>query len=280
MLGMKRRILTVVALAAGLLVVPVAPAYAFLDPEWVKVVSGSDSNDKSVDAPCPRGKSTIAGGARISGPGEPYVHLTMLAPMNELGYTAKAQEYVGHTALAWELTTWAVCAKNPSGLEYVSDSTLFSSSTTQQKWAACPRGKRAIGTGATIAGGNGEVHLVDMRIEEERDTYAQAVETVIGSASVWSLTAHAICTSDSRFSVPSGSPSTVQNPKAWVTPCDHVWPANSVGFHLDGQPGTIGVNDVMVGPVTYAVTAYQFPAVHPEPWAIEAHTVCVQPTFG
>jgi hypothetical protein len=280
MLGMKRRILAVVAMSAGLLVVPVAPAYAFLDTEWVKVVSGSDSNDKTVDAPCPRGKSTIAGGARISGPGEPYVHLTALAPMDELGYTATAQEYIGHTALPWELTTWAVCAKNPSGLEYVSDSTLFSSSTTQQQWAPCPRGKRAIGSGATIAGGNGQVHLVDMRVLEDRDTYAQAVETNIGYAFAWSLTAHSICTSDARHVARSAGPSTLQNPKAWVTQCNPQWPPNSVGFHLDGQAGTIGVNDVMVGPTTYAVTAYQFPSIHPEPWAIEAHTVCVQPTFG
>jgi hypothetical protein len=280
MLGMKRRILAVVALTAGLLVVPVAPAYAFNALEWVKVVSGSDSNDKTVDAPCPPGKSTIAGGARISGPGEPYVHLTALAPMDERGFRATAQEFIGQTPLSWELTTWAVCALNPSGLEYVSASTLFSSATTQQQWAACPRGTYAIGSGATIAGGDGQVHLVDMRVTESRDTYAQAVETSVGYALAWSLTAHSICTSDPRFVVGSSSPSTVQNPKAWMTPCDHTWAANSVGFHVAGPPGTVGVNDVMVGPVTYAVTAYLFPVTQPQPWAIEAHTVCVKPTVG
>ena len=277
---MKRRVLATVVLAAALLVVPVAPAYALSDVEWVKVVSGSDSNNKSVDASCPRGKVTVAGGARISGSGEPYVHLTALAPMDELGYTATAEEFFGHTALPWELTTWAVCAKRPAGLEYVSTSTLFSSAPSQQKWAACPDGKRAIGSGATIAGGDGRVHLVDVRVEEERDTYAQAAESVDGYAFAWSLTAHAICSSDARFIAWTGSPSTPQNPKAWVSPCDGLWPANSVGFHLDGPPGAIGVNDVLVGPTTYAVTAYLFPPTQALPWAIEAHTVCVQPTFG
>jgi hypothetical protein len=195
------------------------------DVEWVKVVSGSDSNDKSVDAPCPRGKATIAGGARISGPGEPYVHLTALAPMDELGYTATAEEYFGHTALPWQLTTWAVCAK-------------------------------------------------------DRDTYARAAESVAGYPFAWSLTAHSICTDDARFVAQSSSPSTLQNPKAWSSPCDGLWPANSVGFHLVGPAGAIGVNDVLVGPTTYAVTAYLFPPTQAQPWAIEAHTVCVQPTFG
>ena len=278
MLGMKRRILAVVALAAGLIVVPVAPAYAFLDTQWVKVVSGSDSTDKTVVAPCPQGKSTIAGGARISGPGEPYVHLTALAPMDALGYTATAQEYFGQTALPWELTTWAVCAKNPSGLEYVSESTPFSSVISQQQWAACPDGKRAIGSGATIAGGSGRVHLADMRVLEERDTYARAIESTYGYPFAWSLTAHSICTSDTRHVVWSSSPTTPQNPKAWATACDRERPANAVGFHVGLPNGTIGVNDVLVGPTTYAVTAYQFSST--QPWALEAHTVCVEPTFG
>ena len=149
-------------------------------------VSGSDYNNKSVDAPCPRGKVTVGGGARISGSGEPYVHLTALAPMDELGYTATAEEFFGHTALPWELTTWAVCAKRPTGLEYVSTSTPFSSAPSQQKWAACPDDKRAIGSGATIAGGDGRVHLVDVRVEEERDTYAQ-VPRRRRHAFAWSL---------------------------------------------------------------------------------------------
>jgi hypothetical protein len=208
------------------------------------------------------------------------VHLTALAPMDELGYSATAQEYHGHTALPWELTTWAVCAKRPPGLEYVSYSTPFSSDLGQQVWAACPRGKRAIGSGATIAGGDGKVHLVDMRVEEDRDTYAEAVESTAGYPFAWSLTAHSICADEARFVAQTSSPSTAQNPKAWVSPCDGLWPPNSVGFHLAGPPGVIGVNDVMVGPTTYAVTAYLFPPTQPQPWAIEAHTVCVQTTYG
>jgi hypothetical protein len=90
----RRRTLAVLMLAAALLVAPARPASALSDEmQWVKAVSGSDSNDKSQAAYCPRGTVTIAGGARISGGGEPYLHLTSLAPTDELGYTATAQEY-------------------------------------------------------------------------------------------------------------------------------------------------------------------------------------------
>ena len=63
----------------------------------------------------------------------------------------------------------------------------------------------------------------------------------------------------------------------WVT---SVLTGSTLSFHLTGPPGTIGVNDVLVGPTTYAVTAYLFPPTQAQPWAIEAHTVCVQPTCG
>ena len=119
---MRVRILVVVAtVLAAFLIAPAAPALALDGVQVVRVVTGNDSVDtKDHVAECPRGTVTVGGGARISGQGEPYVHITSIGPLFEHGWFAVAREYRPGTGHAWALTVWAICAEPPPGLDYVS----------------------------------------------------------------------------------------------------------------------------------------------------------------
>ena len=268
----------VLLLLAAFVVVPAAPAAALVGVQRVVNVSESDSGNKTIHAYCPPGTSAIGGGARISGGGEPYVHLTMLAPLGPDGYAAGAEEFRYGTALNWELTTWAACAPQVPGLAYRSAATMPGSGGTQAVTTECPNGTHVISVGAEIVGGGGQVMLRDMHNQKPlTDAFAQATEDPIGYRPLWSLTVHAICADVQRYSVRGVSAFNGDNPKASVAPCAG-WPHNAVGFTLAGPVGTVGINDVMLAPVTYGATAYLLPLGQPpgSSWSLTSYTICVE----
>ena len=88
---------------------------------------------------------------------------------------------------------------------------------------------------------------------------------------------HAICADVQRYSVRGVSALNGDNPKASVAPCvggSH----NAVGFTLSGPVGTVGINDVMLAPVTYGATAYMLPLGQPpgSSWSLTSYTICLE----
>jgi hypothetical protein len=274
---MRHRILAVLVLGAGLVVVPAAPAAALSGVERVVNVSASTSDDKLIHAYCPRGKAAVGGGARISGPGEPFVHLTTMAPLGPDGFAARAEEYRTHTPLNWELTTWAVCATPPPGLTYRSAASTPGSKPVEATYVNCPDDTTVIGLGAEITYGAGQVMLHDMHTDYAfSDVFVQAVEDRNGYRPEWTLTAYAIC-ADEQTRIASGeSALDVANPKGNVAPCE-LGRHNAVGFRIFGPIGVLGINDVMVADVTYGATAYMFPLGQPpgSSWQLTTFTICV-----
>jgi hypothetical protein len=275
--GMRPRMVAVLLLLAAFVVVPAAPAAAIVGVQHVVNVSGSDSRNKTIHAYCPPGTSAVGGGARISGGGEPYVHLTMLAPLGPDGYAARAEEFRYGTVLPWELTTWALCASQVAGLAYRSAATEPGSGGAQAVTTECPNGTYAISVGAEIVGGGGQVMLRDMHNQRPlTDAFAQATEDRLGHRADWSLTVHAICADVQRYSVRGGSALDGANPKASVAPCG-AWAPNAVGFTFSGPIGSLVINDVMLAPVTYGATAYMLPLGQPpgSSWSLTSYTICV-----
>jgi hypothetical protein len=52
---------------------------------------------------------------------------------------------------------------------------------------------------------------------------------------------------------------------------------NAVGFTLSGSAGTLGINDVLLAPVTYGATAYMLPLGQPGgSWSLTSYTICLE----
>jgi hypothetical protein len=81
--------------------------------EVVSQSSGSNTDDaKLIWAQCPTGKKVIGGGARVSGPAEPFVAITRSAPTDTRQWEAEAHEH-DKVSLEWTLTAIAICAIAP-----------------------------------------------------------------------------------------------------------------------------------------------------------------------
>ena len=285
---MRVRILVVVAaVLAAFLVAPATPALALDGVQVVRVVTGNDSVDtKDHVAECPRDTVTVGGGARISGQGEPYVHITSIGPLFEHGWFAVAREYRPGTGHAWALTVWAICAEPPPGLDYVSVTGFSQSVPSQAVTAPCKEGTRVIAGGGGIYaeddGGvdvDGEAMLAEMRPNIALDgVWARGVEDFLGTPGMWTITAYAICASVDSYLAPWGSASNTISPKAAGAGCRAGYDPNGLGFWIYAPDGTVAVNDLMFPvPGMGAVSAYELPLGQPAgtPWFIGGYTICV-----
>ncbi len=92
----------------------------------------------------------------------------------------------------------ARCAVALPGLERVSATSPLSSAN-KEVTVTCPSGKRVVGTGAEINAGGGQV-VLDGIVPDDALTSvtAQGAEDQTGYASLWSVTAHAICADPPR----------------------------------------------------------------------------------
>lgn len=93
----------------------------------------------------------------------------------------------------WALQSGSLCADPPPGLERVAATSPLDSET-KSVTAPCPAGKRVLGTGAEIHGGDGRVLIDDVTPNAGLTSVTvKAVEQDTGTARLWALTAHAIC---------------------------------------------------------------------------------------
>jgi hypothetical protein len=140
--------MTVMGVVAAVCVVA-APAQAIPGLVRVAATSANDSSSpKSVSAVCPAGTVVLGGGGQITN-GAGQVLLTALEPVNASNsYHARGHEdddgYNGN----WQVTAYAMCARAPAGLQYMSRTGVEQSATFgHYVTVQCPTGKHLIGYG-------------------------------------------------------------------------------------------------------------------------------------
>lgn len=195
---MKRTTMAVLALlaagAANLLAAPAAQAVPGLT--FASASSALDGADtKSVAVPCPAGTKPIGGGFFVSGGAGGRILVTRLQALESNNtYGVTATEADDGAPGNWRLHGYATCAPAPAGLTYVSFSSTSDSSDTKAGSAACPAGRKVIGTGARILGGNGQVVLDDLTpVPSLNSVTVVAYEDSTGYSGNWSLWAFAVC---------------------------------------------------------------------------------------
>lgn len=133
-------------------------------PGLVRVFTASPNNsvDKNVTANCPTGTDVIAAGSQTNG-GLGDVIIDRIAP--NAGLTSVTVSGKEDAALArnWSIDAYAICANPLPGLVGVAASPPSNSVATRFQAAACPIGTVALGGGAEVVGGTGEVLLSQLQ---------------------------------------------------------------------------------------------------------------------
>jgi hypothetical protein len=201
-----RRWLVAAAIAAVAVSVPVglqvagqgtASASTVPNATVVSTTPVFDSNAvKTADAQCPAGKRVIGGGARVNG--AQHVVITQQQPISTGAgdtFRASASEDQFGFAGNWALQAFAICSNPLSGLAIVSTAGTAGSGSFQGVSATCPAGKRALGTGGRIDGGQGQVQLgtiAEGSLGSNRST-ATGTEDPDGFNGTWNVTAFTVC---------------------------------------------------------------------------------------
>jgi hypothetical protein len=188
-----RRATLRVAMALALLAAFPTGAHAmFTGLQTVSARTAATSAAKSATVACPAGKRVIGAGGDIAG-GDGQVSFDDIRPSSDLTtVTVRAAEDETGTTELWFVEAHAVCAPAPAGLVRVT-ATSPASSAAKVVTAACPSGKRALGTGAEVTGSSQVViDGIKPGIDLENVT-VNAFEDGTGTTASWSLTAYAIC---------------------------------------------------------------------------------------
>jgi hypothetical protein len=189
----------VLALTGALLTVPGSASAAVPGLTYVNATTAYNSNvHKSVTVSCPAGTEVVGGGYDLIG-AEGSVVLDDFIP-NGPSLTVGAGEVVGPgepsdgTTASWEVTANAVCAVPPPGYQVISGTSAFTRSSSQFASAVCPAGLTAIGAGASLANGWGQISIQGV-LRFDTGVDVAAVDDEDGYSGNWSITAYAICIS-------------------------------------------------------------------------------------
>jgi hypothetical protein len=186
-----------VAAAAAVAVTPTAAFAAVPGLIYVNANTGFDSNVyKSLTVSCPAGTQIIGGGYDLVG-AEGSVVLDDFIPSTQ-GLTVGAGEVVGPgepsdgTTETWQIRATAVCANPPPGYIIISNPSAFAPGRTRATTANCPAGTFAIGAGASLSNGFGQISISDLTYGAHSAS-AGAIDDEDGYSGSWSITAYAIC---------------------------------------------------------------------------------------
>jgi len=180
-----------------------------LDVTTVRVESGTVPGSKAtLVAPCPAGKVVLGTGAQVKG-GNGGVMLQVSGAWNTGDRAgAQAQEVPGGYSGNWSLTSFAICAKPPSGYAVHSRRTdqgagPNGNSHVEDSWRSasrnCPAGTFLYGGGATLpSDAPANVALTAIIPGPVINNFPPNNVTVSaeespGTSAGWSLTAQAIC---------------------------------------------------------------------------------------
>jgi hypothetical protein len=234
------------------LAVPLAaePAWALPGLTIAQAFSVNSSDNKSLSAPCPHGLVVVGGGAKVTGPGQSYVHLGTLQPKEATNsFGVAAWEVEPGTNFNWQMNVFAICVQPLPGLVYKYEDTFGdrSSASGQTLTLWCPTGTAVIGKGAYVTGG-GQVLLQGLYAAASNAVTAWAHEDWNGYSPTWVLGVWAVCADVEAVSTSRTTGLDATNPKAPITACypSLVHPyVHSVGFNTNGAPGRVLITDVI-----------------------------------
>ena len=149
---------------------------------------------KQAIAFCPAGKKLIGTGGQLTGAtGQAVIDdLTPNSTLTEAMVVASEDD--NGTTATWSVTAFAICANPVPGLQLVTASLASNSVTGTGVTAACPVGKKLIGTGGELTDAGGEVVMDDITPGSTLTSVrVTGYEDDTGAAANWSVTAYAIC---------------------------------------------------------------------------------------
>ncbi|GIH03147.1 hypothetical protein Rhe02_12140 [Rhizocola hellebori] len=278
------------ALSVGLLgsqLVHVAPAAAAV-PGLVRIsaTSVNDSSDpKTVTAHCPDETVLLSAGYQINGAtGEAVVDdlpLTNSASVTVVAY--EEDPFAGN----WNLTAYAICAEELSGLERITEISSTESQGFKGATVACDIGKALIGGGFVITGATGEALIDDIlpssNVGLEPHTVAvTAYETDLDYPANWSVTTHATCAYPPTGLIRRSATSTTSSAdsRSVTASCLGDEVLVGAGYQIHGGLGDVVIDDMRPnGDATTAPTSVTLSAYETDPnfltdWDITAHAVC------
>lgn len=262
----------------------VTPGTAAALPGLVRVASTSATNsaDKSHTVTCPAGRKVLGGAGRIDGAPLGEVGLTAATMVNNgTGFKVSAAEDANGTTAAWSVTAVAFCASAPAGLQYVSYT--FGAGSTKSRWTSitCPSGKKVLGAGAIVNGGQNRVLLTGLVPSEDgRTVTGTAYEDEVGTTANWSVTATATCAKPvpGLEIVQAG---TAQSSDVSIASATLACPTGTklfgVGGEVTGGNGEVRVRQLDGSATgTAQVRAAEDQTGYAKPWSVHTYGICAK----
>ncbi|MEN3614426.1 hypothetical protein AAH979_33415 [Plantactinospora sp. ZYX-F-223] len=285
--GRTRRIATTAGLASAALLVTqlalVAPASAV--PGLVLKVTGGETNSgwKTTNAQCPVGTTVLGGGGRIvsdNGAANSQVTMdTMLPLFGGGGYSVTAREDGNGYGGDWSITTSALCAPEPAGLETRTQLSDNNSNVGKTMDVECPPGKKVLGLGADMAGGMGRVVIDDLRPSADltKITVAGMEDGGPDYLDSWSMVGKAVCATPPAGLVRVTGFGTLdsQTPKTATARCPEGKRVHGVGGEIDNGQGEVRMTAMWASSsTTVTVTGAEEEGGYGNSWAVKAYAIC------
>jgi hypothetical protein len=190
--GRLLRLAGAAVLAAATTTTTLAGSASATVPSWqvleASSLNNSDEYKGATTANCPTGTSVVGTGATDTGAGQ--VRLDDLIPSQDHVYAFGWEDENG-TPNNWTVKARAICA-DLDGYEIISHTSTHDSVSPKSATADCTPGKQLVGTGWSIAGGDGEVGVTQV-LPSTNYLYVKAYEDDNGTSNRWDVTAYAIC---------------------------------------------------------------------------------------
>ncbi|GIH16602.1 hypothetical protein Raf01_47740 [Rugosimonospora africana] len=185
------------AVAVGAIAAPTPASAAVPGLTYVSAFTNYDSVVyKAVSVVCPGNLVVVGGGYDLIGAAGSVVLDDFIPSTNSLrvgaGEVVGPGEPADGTTLNWQVEAVAVCASAPSGYTIVSNTSAFATGITRDVTATCPGGTTAIGDGASLANGFGQISISDLVLSGNQVT-ARAYDDEDHYSDAWSISAYAIC---------------------------------------------------------------------------------------
>ncbi len=153
----------------------------------------NSSTEKIVTTRCPAGTVTTSAGA-AAGYGGNLVLDDAIPSADLTTVTVDVFEAQAGRTDSWSATASARCGAPHPGLQRVAATSPTDSATNKSVTAACPTGKKVVGTGHEIVNGKGQVLLDDVVPSPDLTSVrAEAFEDQDGTTNNWSITVYAVC---------------------------------------------------------------------------------------
>jgi hypothetical protein len=167
------------------------------------------------------------------------------------------------------------------GLQVVSATSVLDSATLKQVTATCPSGKRVVGTGFHLLGGQGDVILDDVRPSATNVTVS-AGEDQDGTTATWKITALAVCANPlpglEIVTVTSGfGPSTGKGASAF---CPSGKQLVGTGAALTNGFGQVSIGNLTMNQNAAFAFGIDDQDGYSGGWSITAYAICANPLPG